>query len=308
MIRALLIAFSLVASLVWSAPAKAQSINCSATMSDIPFGTVSLRSGSINQTSGVLDISCTGVGTVGVCVTIGPGSGGSGISPRLMRRSDNAPLSFQLRPGGNGPSGGVWDRVFVQVPTTLGSGSVSVAVFADITSSGVGTGIGSYASTFSGDPDISMEINVTSCNDTGPQRSIDPFTVSAQVAASCEVDAGLLDFGTLGAGTTGPVDASTTFLIRCTDTTPYTVRLDNGTGAGATGPTDRRMTGASAQLRYGLYQNASLTTPWGNGAGEGISTVGTGSDQGMTVFGRIFAGQPLIAGSYSDSVLITVEY
>ena len=224
MLRALcLLAALLLVTVATARPAQAQSIVCNGNMSNIVFGTVSLRSGVANE----------------------------------------------LRPGSNGPSGGTWDAVFVSVPTTLGAGSISVPVFADITSTGVSVGTGSYASTFSGASNVWIEYNTSSCSNPGTTRVLDPFTVSADVAASCEVDAGTLDFGTLGPTTTGPVDASTVFFLRCTDGTPYDVRLDNGVGWHV-----RRF------VRWHVWR----------------------------VFGRIFGGQALIAGSYTDSVLITVEY
>ncbi|UWR24299.1 spore coat U domain-containing protein (plasmid) [Sulfitobacter sp. S190] len=281
-------------------------------MSDIVFGTVSLRSGVSNQTSGTLSINCTGVGSIGVCIVLASGSGGSGagFSPRFMRRADSAALAYELRPGGNGASGGTWDREFVRVPTVLGTGRIDVPVFADITSSGVGTGTGAYSTTFSGTAQAHIEFNTNSCNQPGTVRQINAFDVTADVAASCEVDAGAIDFGTLAAAAvTSTVAATGGFVIRCTQGTGYTVSLDNGVGAGASGPTDRRMTGpASQQLRYGLYLNGSVTTPWGQTPGQTVATTGTGNDQTMTVHGRLFAGQPLRAGVYTDSVLITVEY
>ena len=310
-LRPLLMLLSLWALLcTWPAGARAQSIDCTSAMSDIAFGTISLRSGEVHESAGTLTINCTGLGTVGVCIYFGAGTGGAGagFSPRHMRRADNATLDYQLRPGGNGASGGVWTAAFVEVPTTFGSGSVNVPVYADILSTGVGTGTGSYATTFSGAAEARIEFNTNSCAQPGMARMMNAFTVSGTVSASCEVDAGALDFGTLGADISGPVDADTTFFMRCTQGTPYTVRLGNGMGAGATGPTDRRLTGPAAQLRYGLYLDVARTQPWGDTAGTGAAATGTGLDQGMTVHGRIFSGQPLIVGAYTDSVLITVEY
>ncbi len=79
-------------------------------------------------------------------------------------------------------------------------------------------------------------------------------------------------------------------------------------GAGASGPTDRRMTSGSDQLTYGLHRDAGRSLPWVNIASNDVSSTGNGTDQGFAVFGRVFGGQTLLAGSYSDSVVITVEY
>ena len=290
-------------------PESARAQNCSATMTDLVFGTITLRSGVTNETSGNLSITCAGFVNVGVCVYFGEGGGGAGagLSPRFMRRADNAALDFQLRRSGNGGTD-IWDGEHFTLNNALLGRTINVPVYADIESSGFGVGPGSYSSTFSGNANARIEFNTNSCAQPGTVRSVNAFTVSADVAASCEVDAATLDFGVLGASLPAPVDAVTEIIVRCSDGAPYSVRLDNGVGSGASGPTDRRMEAGASQLVYGLYRDAARTQPWGDQAGNSVSGTGAAVDQGIDVYGRIFAGQPLNAGSYSDSVLITVEY
>ena len=308
-IQALLASLAVVCCAAGAATAQ----QCSATITDFAFGTVTLRAGASNQTSGQLVIDCSGLlSNIGVCVELGSGSGGAGpgLSPRYLLRSDGSRLPVELRSGGNGPSNPTWVQEFVTVPAILLKGTVRLPVFADVVASPSSTGAGLHSSTFSGATGARIRYGVSSCAQTGTAVAIPPFQASALVSNSCEVAAATLDFGLIGPAATGGVDAQTSFAVRCTGGTSYSVRLSNGLGVGATGPMDRRLTAPTGlQLRYGLYLDAARTRPWGDTSGTiPAAVVGTGAPQSFTAFGRIFGGQALHAGVYTDSVLITVEY
>lgn len=296
---------------LWGAAGAAQALTCSATMSDIDFGAISVRAGVTNATSGALRIDCTGAGpleAVGVCARFGTGSGGTSLSPRRMRRADGGTLEYELRSGGNGPAFPTWTEAFLLVPVTLGSGSAVATVYADIVSSGVSTGTGFYLSTFSGAGDVQVTYDVASCQSSGPAALVGDFTVSADVRSSCEVDASALDFGGLAQVITGAVPAEATLNVRCTAATAYAIRLDNGQGAGATGPEDRRMTSPLGQLSYGLYLDPARSAPWGDLPSNDLDAQGAGANQAFTIYGRIHAGQSVTPGLYTDSVVVTIEY
>jgi len=131
------------------------------------------------------------------------------------------------------------------------------------------------------------------------------LAVSATVAVNCTVSANPLAFGSY----TGAVNnVSTTIAVTCSNTQAYTVGLNAGTGSGAT-VTNRLMTGSGSQtLSYGLYQDSGHATNWGNSSGTWESGTGNGSAQTLTVYGQIAASQFPTAGSYADSVTVTVTY
>lgn len=296
--------------LAWAGAAAAST--CTAAMSDITFGSISVRSGVTNATSGTLQIQCTGAvaGAVGACIRFGPGSGGAGASnsPRYMRRADNARLNYELRPTGNGAVHGTWNEVFVLIPVVLGSGSAAVTVFADITSVGVGTGTGFYSSTFTGASNAHVQYDVPNCAASGPTATVSAFTVSADVQSSCEVDAAALNFGTIPHGITAPIDADAALTVRCTASTDYAIRLGLGTGPGVSSPERRRMSFGPASIEYGLYQNSARTMVWGDTAATDVEGQGAGTDQTFLIHGRIHGGQNALAGIYSDAVVVIVEY
>lgn len=310
--RRFILQIALTAALLLVGSGIAHALTCSASMSDVNFGSVSLRTGETNTTSGTVQINCSNalVSVVGVCVRFGDGSGGAGggNSPRYMRNGSGNLLSYELRATGYGPPNSTWNNVYVIVPVVLGSGSVSLPVYADITATGVGFDAGSYSSVFSGSADARIDYGVASCDLFGDTATIPDFSVSADVTSSCEVDSASLDFGNISDFLNSAVDAQTDITVRCTAATDYSIRLGLGTGAGATGPEDRKMSYLTNTISYGLYQDAARSIPWGNTAANDQQAQGTGADQLFPVYGRIFAGQTAPAGTYSDSVIITVEY
>jgi spore coat protein U-like protein len=129
-----------------------------------------------------------------------------------------------------------------------------------------------------------------------------------QTAPGCGISASNLSFGNY----TGAVNnAQTTLQVGCSNGTPYTVGLDQGTTPGGSASNPRLMAGPSgATLAYGLYQNAARTTNWGNSSGSWESGTGTGTipPQTLTVYGRIPAGTVPATGSYTDTITATITY
>ncbi|MGH8280664.1 MAG: Csu type fimbrial protein [Gammaproteobacteria bacterium] len=118
---------------------------------------------------------------------------------------------------------------------------------------------------------------------------------------------------------TGTVTVSAT----CTRANlPFTVNYSIALSTGGSGTfTPRSMTSGTSQLQYNLYTTASLTTIWGDGSG-GTQTVAdmiTGTCTGPggrncsgsqpdTVYGNIPATQNVVAGSYTDTINVTVAF
>ncbi len=128
----------------------------------------------------------------------------------------------------------------------------------------------------------------------------------AIVLPTCLITTNTLNFGVYS-GT--QLDANTTVLVTCTNTTPYNVGLSAGMGSGAT-VNSRLMTGpASTTLAYSLYQDAGRTINWGNTPGiDTVSGVGIGRSQTIAVYGRIGAAALGMPGIYNYTVIATVYY
>src|SRR5262245_61010603 len=134
------------------------------------------------------------------------------------------------------------------------------------------------------------------------------FTVQMTIATSCTiVSAAALNFGTQGVLATN-VDQSSSIQVQCTNTTPYNIGLDAGTGTGAT-VTTRKLSNGPAIINYSLYTDAARTTVWGNTIGtDTVASTGNGGSQNYTVFGRIPAQTTPAPGTYTDTITVTVTY
>lgn len=100
--------------------------------------------------------------------------------------------------------------------------------------------------------------------------------------------------------TTTPSDASGSVTVRATKALGYTIYIGN----------DRTMSdGSGNNLSYELYSDSARTSAWGSDLAGGESTTSAGnSPLSHTIYGRISAGQDVPAGSFSDTVTITVEW
>ena len=134
------------------------------------------------------------------------------------------------------------------------------------------------------------------------------FTVQITITASCTINsASTLNFGSKGT-LTANVDQTSTIQVQCTDTTPYNIGLDAGTGTGATVAT-RKMTSGGATINYSLYTDIGRSTVWGNTVGtDTVSATGNGAAQSYTVYGRVPAQTTPAPATYTDTITVTVTY
>jgi spore coat protein U-like protein len=135
--------------------------------------------------------------------------------------------------------------------------------------------------------------------------------LSKASADHCTVSATSVAFGSFNTLTGSTVDSTGTITVTCNKAIPYTIGLSPG-GSGTYSP--RSMTNGGNQLAYNLYSDAGYSQVWGNGTG-GSSRVSDSipSRQDFrdhTVYGRIplSTQRSAVAGSYSDSITVTVTY
>lgn len=134
--------------------------------------------------------------------------------------------------------------------------------------------------------------------------------VSATVVSTCTAASTPVAFGNYSLAAKDGTGAIT---VTCTsDVLAYNVALGAGSGTGAT-ITSRKLTlDASNSLDYGLYSDSNRTLNWGDTtlAGAVLSTFGTGAGttKTFTVYGQIPANQAVSAGTYTDTVAVTVNY
>ena len=134
------------------------------------------------------------------------------------------------------------------------------------------------------------------------------FTVQMTVTSACVINsASTLNFGNSGV-LVANVDNTSTLQVQCTNTTPYNIGLDAGTGSGASVAV-RKMTNGANAINYSLYTTAARTTVWGNTFGtDTVAGTGNGASQSYTVYGRVPAQTTPVAATYTDTITVTVTY
>jgi spore coat protein U-like protein len=134
------------------------------------------------------------------------------------------------------------------------------------------------------------------------------FTTQVTLAATCVINsASTLNFGSQGI-LAANVDQTSTIAVQCTNTTPYNIGLDVGTGTGATVAV-RKLTSGGATVNYTLYSDSGRTTVWGNTVGtDTVAASGSGAAQNYTVYGRVPSQTTPAPGTYTDTVTVTVTY
>jgi len=136
------------------------------------------------------------------------------------------------------------------------------------------------------------------------------LNVSAKVASNCLVTAVPLAFTDYDAS--GPVDGSANLSVRCSNGTPYTIKLGGGTNGSIA---QRLLKSGVNQLEYNLFTSSLRNQIWGEASGSTVGGIGAGmsinSANPHTVFGTITnsdANQNAPTGTYTDTVAVTVEY
>lgn len=136
--------------------------------------------------------------------------------------------------------------------------------------------------------------------------------VEVQIAQTCTIVTTnpKLTFNSFG-GLNINNDAQTTFQVNCSQGTPYTIGLNAGTTAGGTIATRRMASAGGATINYTLHRDAAraAASNWGNTPGTDTQGgTGNGAAQTITVFGRIPVQTTPAAGTYTDSVTISLNY
>lgn len=122
----------------------------------------------------------------------------------------------------------------------------------------------------------------------------------------CQVSATDLNFGAHGA-LQNAITGQSAVTVRCTNTTAFTVGLNNGLHADGSG--NRRMLSAGHYVPYELFQNSGRTLTWDN-TGNRKAGTGAGTSTGilMNVYGRVPAAPTAPPGAYSDTITVDVIF
>jgi len=143
------------------------------------------------------------------------------------------------------------------------------------------------------------------------------MAVSSNVPQSCILSTSALSFGAydpIVTNATTPLDQTATLTVTCSVDTAAKITLGQGSNAG-TGSTDaaplRRLkdTDGDHFMNYNLYTLTDHATVWGNTDSTAVAYTGSGVSTSVTVFGRVAAGQNLLAvNGYTDTIVVTITF
>lgn len=138
------------------------------------------------------------------------------------------------------------------------------------------------------------------------QTQTSTLGVTANVVNDCSIAGGTIDFGTYTSGQDLTVPAEGTIAYSDCPAGAVNVALDGGQAASEV---PRSMTdGNGNSLDYFIFQDAARTQYWGTGETAQSLTVDPSGTGSWIVYGRIIRDQIVPAGTYSDSVNITLTF
>jgi spore coat protein U-like protein len=122
--------------------------------------------------------------------------------------------------------------------------------------------------------------------------------------AACSASVVNVAFGDYDVFNNSDTETAGTVKVNCDASTSYTISLSAGSGTFAS----RAMTNGSHQLNYNLFTDSQRLTVWGDGTAGTATVAATDTGATYTVYGLIPALQNVQAGSYFDTLTVTVTY
>lgn len=121
----------------------------------------------------------------------------------------------------------------------------------------------------------------------------------------CRVSATPVSFGLYDTFAPLPLDATGEISVFCPGAQPVIRLAIGGASGGGAGPRKMREGTGRAFLAYDLYRDAARSEVWGDGTGSTFVERGEGRH---VVYGRLPARQSVPPGTYSDTIVVTVEW
>ena len=136
------------------------------------------------------------------------------------------------------------------------------------------------------------------------------MNVNAAIPNACTMGATTMDFGTLASGgslTLPTTNGTGTLTVNCLSGGDYEVWVSSATQSGNNFYMSKAAT--NAKINYLIYTDSARTTPFPTAqSSSSLGGTGTGSNQTITVYGKIPSQTTTQAGAYSDTLAFTIQY
>jgi spore coat protein U-like protein len=278
------------------APAARAATTCTLQSASIAFGNYS-SSQTLNAV-GSISISCNAAATV--AVRISAGASGTFSPRRMIGFGGILNCNLYTSSAYTAIWGDTTSGTGQVIGTLAAAGTLNFPVYGMIPSGQTGAGTGTYLDILS----VTFAWDSTLSNFVG-SGSMYP---TANVTTSCTISAGTMAFGSFGlALATTSRSQTTTLSYTCSSGASARITLDQGqNGSGTLAAPARQMKSGNGSLGYQLYSDSGMTTVW-DGV-NGVSITGTGSAQTSTVYGKVPAQPVPPAGTYTDTVVVTITF
>lgn len=131
---------------------------------------------------------------------------------------------------------------------------------------------------------------------------------SARAAPICSsISTTPVAFGAYSPVNAAPTDSMGSVSYFCPGALSPMISINTGS---STTFNPRTMSSGIDVLNYNLYVDAARTVIWGDGTAGTATVAGTASTKPFTnnIYGRIFPLQSVGAGSYSDALIVTINF
>jgi spore coat protein U-like protein len=314
---------------VWTVAQPAVAQSCSVTPATGSFGSIDVLPGTAIDSTSTFSVSCSGAAnnTVRLCIEMGRGVSAAGPSGERALTSGSNYLDFDFySDSARTQLWGSWGRVIIAYGTagvsydlalgSTGSASHTFTAYARIAAGQTTAAPATY--TWNGlSPGLAYGYaTATACPTGGATTTSGGSNWDATIAAGCNISTSTMNFGSTSSFISSNIDSAATITAQCTNTSAYSIGLSNGVNA--SGSQNRMRLGATSNyVTYGLYTDAARSNAWATttsatGCTSGTSTcalgTGTGSSQSVTVYGRVPPQNVPAAGSFTDTVVVTVTF
>lgn len=135
--------------------------------------------------------------------------------------------------------------------------------------------------------------------------------IPAMAAINCSISTVSVAFGSYNVFASSALTSTGSVTIRCvgvgTGTNAVSIALSKGNSASFQ---PRQMFRGIEPLSYNLYLDAGGTQIWGDGTGgtKQFASISNNQTVVLTIFGRIPPGQDVSIGSYTDTIIATINF
>jgi spore coat protein U-like protein len=133
-----------------------------------------------------------------------------------------------------------------------------------------------------------------------------------EAGAACTISATAVNFGTYDVFAAAPDDSVGTVTYRCGNADHnVAITLSTG-GSGSYAARQLRPASGADRLNYNLYRDAARSSVWGDGSGGTtyyfIGNPPNNVNVNLSIYGRIAASQDVAIGTYTDTIVVTVNF